>query len=198
MMSPGHDGVTAKQLTCPTLAHPAMGTDVYWIQGYECFKFVSIFSKAWKGRHLRPPCRSIPSPPASSPISIPIPLILYMFSCESPHTFLAQANLQCSLSSLRSSQTCCLTQKSSLHVCAAGRGQQGLPVSPFPPTNRKVAPRRQESRSLLAGCPGLSPSDLSVRTPRWAFHSGSSLALVTSCHLPYPPTPPQFRMGLRD
>lgn len=120
------------------------------------------------------------------------------FSRESPHTFLAQANLQCSLSSLRSSQTCCLTQKSSLHVCAAGRGQQGLPVSPFPPTNRKVAPGRQESRSLLAGRLGLSPSDLSVRTPRWAFHSGSSLALVTSCRLPYPPTPPQFRMGLRD
>lgn len=85
MMSPGHDGVTAKQLTCPTLAHPAMGTDVYWIQGYECFKFVSIFSKAWKGRHLRPPCRSIPSPPASSPISIPIPLILYVFPRVSPH-----------------------------------------------------------------------------------------------------------------
>lgn len=55
-----------------------------------------------------------------------------------------------------------------------------------------------ESHGLLAGHPGLLISHPSMRIPHWAFRRCSSLALVTSCCLPYPPTSLQLRMDLRD
>lgn len=170
MVSPGHDGVTAKHLGCLTLAHLAMGTDVYWIQGMNASslsKFLvspgrdityDLFVRTY--HLLQPALEWFPF----SPIFIQILLILYMFSLwVSPHFPCSCKPAVLPLSSLNSCQTCCLNQRSTFHICARGLRQQGLHVYTFPPTKRKVAPGRQESRGLLAGHTGLSPSDKSTK-----------------------------------
>lgn len=106
-------------MACLTPPHLARDRDAHWTQGYECLQFVSIFSAAWKGHRLSPPCQSVPPPLASTTYSRMISILTY-FHPNSPycfhlfphHTFLDHRALSAfSPSSLNSSWTCCLSHE---------------------------------------------------------------------------------------